>query len=44
MNGIAVGSLAMQNATRPSSETLIRTPITMLPITHAVPYMPVNRP
>ena len=35
--GIAASSLAMQNATRPLSETVTRTPITMLPITQALP-------
>ena len=34
---MAASSLATQNATRPSSETVTRTPITMLPSTQAVP-------
>ena len=37
ISGIAASSLATQNATKPSSDTVIRTPITMLPSTQAVP-------
>lgn len=37
ISGMAASSLATQKATRPPSETLTRTPITMLPTTQAVP-------
>ena len=39
MNGIAVSSLAMQNAGEFVERDAIRTLIA-----HAVPYLPVNRP
>ena len=37
ISGIAASSMTTQNATRPPTETLTRTPITTLPATQAVP-------